>query len=148
MELGIGKFLEMFEERFGQKTTTGLLALIGLAVATLAISTIAKFIKESYDFIKALIANDVALGSVLSLLTQICIMVIIYFVIYFIFSKLLAYKMKGVEEYFESARLKFKAVEETHNQTVNILAKTEELLEESKRIKREAEEKLWQSDNT
>jgi hypothetical protein len=33
MDFGLGRFLEMFEERFGRRVTTALLALVGIAIA-------------------------------------------------------------------------------------------------------------------
>lgn len=40
MELGLGKFLEMFERRFGSAPTTILLALMGLGIAVLCLTWI------------------------------------------------------------------------------------------------------------
>jgi hypothetical protein len=40
MDIGLGKFLEMFEDRFGRKATTGLLFMIGLGVLAVVIPPI------------------------------------------------------------------------------------------------------------
>jgi hypothetical protein len=40
MDIGLGKFLEMFEERFGRKATTALLFMIGLGVLAVVIPPI------------------------------------------------------------------------------------------------------------
>src|ERR1700730_1980150 len=40
VDIGLGRFLEMFEERFGRKATTGLLAIIGLGVTAFMLSLI------------------------------------------------------------------------------------------------------------
>jgi hypothetical protein len=40
VDIGLGRFLEMFEERFGRKATTALLAIIGLGVTAFMLSLI------------------------------------------------------------------------------------------------------------
>lgn len=61
MEFGLGKFLEMFEERFGKKATTYLLALIGLGISswmvklifTNAIWPLSKLIKQLPEIVNS-----------------------------------------------------------------------------------------------
>ena len=40
MDFGFARFLEMFEERFGSRATTAMLAIIGVAVAVWGIGEI------------------------------------------------------------------------------------------------------------
>jgi hypothetical protein len=40
MDLGLGRFFEMFEDRFGRRATTVLLALVGLAIASLSVGLV------------------------------------------------------------------------------------------------------------
>jgi hypothetical protein len=51
MDFGLARFLEMFEERFGRRATTALLALIGLAVTAYSIKLAIETIKYLYDLI-------------------------------------------------------------------------------------------------
>lgn len=49
MDFGFGRFLEMFEERFGRTATTVLLAALGLAAATWSVKTVIEFAVYIYD---------------------------------------------------------------------------------------------------
>jgi hypothetical protein len=51
MDFGLHRFLEMFEERFGRRTTTALLAMIGLAIFGVTARLIyADLLRPLYDF--------------------------------------------------------------------------------------------------
>jgi hypothetical protein len=55
MDFGLNRFLEMFEERFGRRLTTALLALMGLAVASVSVSLIyANIALPAWQFLTAL----------------------------------------------------------------------------------------------
>jgi hypothetical protein len=51
MDFGLSRFLEMFEERFGRRVTTALLAMIGLAIFGLTARVIySDLLRPLYDF--------------------------------------------------------------------------------------------------
>jgi hypothetical protein len=51
MDVGLGRFLEMFEERFGRRATTCLLAFIAVGIVAFFLPIIwGNLIKPTYDF--------------------------------------------------------------------------------------------------
>jgi len=58
MDLGIPKFFEVFEVRFGRKLTTGLVALVGAGIAAVCVQLIVGvFILPIYSFTSSLVSH-------------------------------------------------------------------------------------------
>src|SRR5580704_490761 len=76
MDLGIDRLIEMFEQRFGRPIATGLLAVVGLGVAGLALHTIYDTIllplASGFVAVRAYIAGmkSIALPSIAEIISQ------------------------------------------------------------------------------
>ncbi len=67
MDFGISRFLEMFEERFGRRATTALLALIGIAIAAWGLQTIIGMVVYVYKLtLKANLVPEFEAESILA----------------------------------------------------------------------------------
>ena len=83
MDFGFGTFLDKFEKRFGGGVTTGLLVLIGLAVASFSINLVATFIViPTISLIYDVVASD-RFGSYQALKTIQVLLNIFFFVVAF-----------------------------------------------------------------
>jgi hypothetical protein len=89
MDIGLGKFLEMFEQRFGRAATTALLAIIGLGLAGFMCSLIwGHIIMPLYSFAGFIVGNGqpaANIGQAFNWITigQVALTVFQFFVIVF-----------------------------------------------------------------
>jgi hypothetical protein len=82
MDFGFGRFLEMFEERFGRRPTTALLGLIGLAVFGLCARLIYDDIfRPIYDVVVTLDLKSLAPKAALASTSASIAVLILYFLV-------------------------------------------------------------------
>jgi hypothetical protein len=113
MDFGFGRFLEMFEARFGQRMTTALLGVLALAAGCWSIKTVIEFAVYVYDlpvkshFLTA-VQTDSIIGHIIFFGVQFLLTIILAI---YLFNKLIVVRVKSLKKYWDKEIAK---VEERH----------------------------------
>ncbi|MGB6537394.1 MAG: hypothetical protein WBF58_15695 [Xanthobacteraceae bacterium] len=140
MDFGLARFLEMFEERFGRRATTALLAVIGLAVFGYCVRLILETTIYFYgDITSALHVTDT---SITALVLRILTIIMELFIIWIFGAAIVRFYFRPKIEKLRDHELK--RIEDMQSKLDAQFDKVESAIESAKKYAQEADEKTAQ----